>query len=75
MAKPRLSKKEYVRRFGSVCPYCESNDVNGRSLQRGGDMAWADAWCDSCEREWTDLFKLVGFEEAVIDARVRALGL
>lgn len=52
---------EYIRGGGKVCPYCKSDDIEGRDRDYYGlaDM-YQEVSCRSCGESWQDHYKLVG---------------
>ena len=61
-----LSEEEYVAKEGGICPWCESKDICGGAAEFDGDYCWLNVVCDACNKEWTDLYSLVGYEELVV---------
>ena len=60
-----LTGKEYVKRKGTECPYCESNEIDGvGKKEQDGDTIWVDMRCDLCGAEWSDFFRLAGYSGA-----------
>ena len=48
----------YVRRGGSGCPRCGSNNINGGGVEVDIGGAWQSVSCTECELEWTDIYNL-----------------
>lgn len=64
MGQSKMTDEEYSQRQGQLCPFCESDEIETiDDLDADGDCAWQGVVCRDCEKQWTDLFKLVGFEE------------
>jgi transposase-like protein len=63
MTTPIKTQKEYVTEGGKNCPFCDSSDVESQALQVDGPIAWSDCNCNTCGKEWDDLYRLVGFSE------------
>lgn len=43
------------------CPYCGSEDIEGKALETHGDAtATQDVWCNTpnCGEQWTDVYTL-----------------
>ena len=55
-------KKEYLQN-PNKCPYCGSNDISSGHLEADYNMAWSTVICDSCGKEWRDLYTLTDIEE------------
>lgn len=54
---------EYVRRGGSVCPYCGSRDLEAGSMEADGNYSWCVVDCNHCHAQWHDSYRLVGLIE------------
>lgn len=64
------AKRKYVERAYGKCPYCQSEDITGCSVEIDGNGAWQEVCCDSCGRRWGDLYRLVGIEEIIENGKV-----
>ena len=64
MGKKRFKNKKYVKKGGSICPYCESYDitVDGNPLFDANYVS-QDVKCDDCGSEWRDVYTLSFAEE------------
>ena len=63
MTKKDLAEitKKYLKTKGNFCPFCGSKDVEGiGATDCDGDYAWNDITCNSCEKTWSDEYKLSG---------------
>ena len=61
--KAALSNSEYAQKGGLVCPYCESEEIEGVSgvgIEAG--EAWQKVKCLSCGESWHDVYRLAGYE-------------
>jgi len=47
----------------SLCPFCNSDNVEAGYLETDGNSAWQRITCLDCRKEWNDLYDLVGYEE------------
>lgn len=56
-------QKKYLEQGGVRCPYCDSDNITGGSFDTEFGEVYQKIWCEECHKEWTDLYKLVGFEE------------
>jgi len=57
------AQKRYVRFKGTRCPFCDSTDIVGQSVNIDGGGASQEVGCSACDREWIDLYQLVGFKD------------
>lgn len=57
-----LTDKEYVDRSGIICPYCNSIEVKSGCLDINGKTVTDNIICLDCNKEWTDIYTLIGFE-------------
>ncbi len=53
----------YVRQGGIKCPFCQSAEISGNSVEIDAGTASQEVSCGSCHKSWTDLYSLVGFKE------------
>lgn len=56
------TNKEYCEHGGVHCPYCGSEDIDGGSIEINLAGAWQSITCLSCDKEWTDIYKLIAYE-------------
>lgn len=68
-AKPVLSNQEYVRSLGVVCPVCQSDNITGGDITVNEGFVLQDVYCSDCESEWTDRYKLIGYDSLEIHAK------
>jgi hypothetical protein len=61
VAKLPMSNEYYVASEGAKCPLCESADTSGGGVDIQGGTALQTMGCDSCEQEWEDVYRLVGY--------------
>lgn len=54
------AEEEYVRVNGQQCPYC-GDRIEGSEVTIDGGYASQEVWCLSCCKQWTDMYKLIGF--------------
>jgi hypothetical protein len=68
--KAALSSSEYTQKGGTICPYCQSEEIEGVS---GVGMEAGEAWqtirCLSCSKSWDDVYRLAGYEGTSEDGR------
>ncbi len=61
MPKKKFNKKEYLKHGGVECPYCgTSNIIEDFSLEGEAGYRERGVRCLECDREWVDVYKLVG---------------
>lgn len=46
------------------CPYCQSTDITGDSIEVDGDGASQHISCSHCHEQWIDTYELTGFQPA-----------
>lgn len=59
----QLTDQEYVNKGGGCCPYCQSANIEGDSIDIDANIAWQEVRCLDCEQIWHDVYKLIGYEE------------
>ena len=60
---PKLSEEEYLRELGQVCPMCKSLDIQSNgAIETDSDYGWQRIECRACDAEWSDVYKLVGYD-------------
>lgn len=60
--KLKLTKERrsaYIRGKGIQCPFCGLNCIAGGSVEIDGGVATQGVSCTECNREWTDVYRLV----------------
>lgn len=62
MELTQLMKGQYISNGGNICPYCNSSDLRGGKLNADSDSAWRSVRCNTCGKEWSDIYKLVDIE-------------
>ena len=62
MSKP-MSNEEYLEAGGNECPFCGSRDIAGGPFASDCDYAWRSVDCNTCEKSWTENFKMTGYEK------------
>lgn len=58
-------RKKYLENFGTRCPFCDSDDIDGEDVQLGQGEIWENLWCNVCKEKWVDIYRLVGVEQYV----------
>ena len=57
----RLERK-YFASGGNLCPFCNSENIDGHGFEADSLEAWRTVTCGDCHRDWTELFDMVGIE-------------
>lgn len=57
-----MTQKKYIEEEGELCPKCESADISVGEYDPNGTYIWCSCFCNKCSFEWTDEYKLTGFE-------------
>lgn len=58
-----MTNKQYLDANGLFCPFCRSWDIeapNGVEIESG--VGIHGMTCNVCEREWTDIYRLVRYQ-------------
>ncbi|MDT0498597.1 hypothetical protein RM530_14700 [Algiphilus sp. W345] len=65
-SSPRpLSDHQYIRSKGLRCPFCRARDVEGQAgLDIDAGVAPQEVRCNACQRFWTDIYLLAGYQAA-----------
>jgi len=59
-----LSKEEYTRSEGKVCPHCKEKEVTSvTSIERDAFGAWREMACKSCGAKFIEQFRLDGYSQ------------
>lgn len=63
--RKRMTVKEYMKNNGFKCPYCRNKKIRQivGEFHLGPDAIGRDITCENCGRQWTDIYKLVSYEE------------
>lgn len=62
-AHEMMTNQEYLAANGNLCPHCRSHDINADgAFDADSDYAARAVECNSCQRRWTDTYRLVGWE-------------
>lgn len=64
--------QKYIDCCGSFCLYCGSDDISAGKLEADGDQAWSPVTCQTCEREWQDVYHLAAVD--IFDDALRLKG-
>ena len=53
----------YLENGGKLCPFCGSDNISAdESFVAEGLAGWQQVVCDSCHKEWTDLWQMTGID-------------
>jgi len=55
-------KDQYLSNNGAMCPFCQSDNIEGDTLQSDGDV-WQNVRCLDCGREWQDIYTLTAIDQ------------
>ena len=58
----KAQKKKYIEN-PNICPYCKSEDISGENFEAGYNQAWREIECNSCGKEWMEIFTMTDIEE------------
>jgi len=59
----KAEKERYIDRMGQECPNCGSGDLEMvGGTQSDCDYGWEKVVCNTCGKQWNDIYKLIGFE-------------
>lgn len=62
-----LTEKEYAATYGTKCPSCRSDAIEGGSFSTEAGVAWQEVTCLICAASWTDLYTLTGYSNLELD--------
>jgi len=58
-----VGNREYLSSGGSKCPWCGSDEIRAEGLvEVDGAREYQRVACNSCGKEWDDIWKLTGYE-------------
>jgi transcription elongation factor Elf1 len=55
-------KQNYIEK-PNHCPYCGSGYLTPSHANFDGNIVTEDISCGECDKEWTDIYKLINIEE------------
>ena len=60
-----LTDEEYVQSGGNKCPNCgcEEDSIEADHMNTDGDYAWCSCNCSRCRATWTDIYRLMGYND------------
>lgn len=68
MAKNKImTNEEYIKNGGLNCPHCKSDNTRGESAEIEAGSATQNCYCVDCGSEWTDIYKLTGFDNLTLE--------
>lgn len=59
----KMSQKKYVEQDGIHCPFCDSTNLCGDSVEIDGGGATQPVSCNDCGKRWIDCYELTGYIE------------
>jgi len=60
----KKAQERYIESGGSICPHCGSKNITGDSVNFEGSEISQAVYCEDCEADWTDVFKLAYIEQS-----------
>jgi len=56
-------KREYLDSRGSRCPFCKSEEIEGREINIDCDYTTQEVVCNNCGKSWRDIYQLTDVGE------------
>jgi transcription elongation factor Elf1 len=56
------TQEEHMAHGATKCPYCNSEDIQGHSVNIDAGTAWQDVECNECGQGWHDIYTLTSYE-------------
>lgn len=56
-------EKKYMDSGGSLCPYCDSDNITADPIEADAGCASGVVRCKECGKSWTDYYNLAGIGE------------
>jgi transposase-like protein len=56
-------RADYIHHEYNHCPYCHSDNLDSGNRNGDGNTMAVAIHCDSCGRDWTDIYTLTGITE------------
>lgn len=56
-------REKYIAQGGTRCPYCGSEDLDGKGVQIDRGTATQEVMCTDCGNGWTDIYVLAHAED------------
>jgi transposase-like protein len=67
--------KNYLEQRGLVCPFCDSWDIEGGSMDfDAGEIAQRIS-CHKCNEQWTDVYKLAAVADPDSGAIIASISI
>ncbi len=67
--------KKYLERRGLVCPFCDSWDIEGGSMDFEAGEIVQRISCHECNEQWTDIYKLVAVADSDSGATIASISI
>jgi len=58
----KTEKQAYIKTRYGCCPKCKSTNIEGGSLEMGGNQVWQEVSCIDCGLEFMDIYTLTDVE-------------
>jgi len=65
-----LSKEAYKENFGSTCPNCGSDQLEGNAIYVDTGSAYQEVSCTNCGSTWDDEYELTGYARLNVEAEL-----
>jgi len=62
----------YLSNGAQSCPFCESDQIEGSSIEIEGTEVYSQILCLGCKGEWHDIYKLTEIELTVFPNKKEA---
>ena len=53
----------YAKSGCTICPFCGSTNISGGAPSMSGREITVDVTCNSCDKEWRDLYSFVSLHD------------
>ena len=63
MKLTRVRKRKYIDEGGNKCPFCGSEELEGKRYEADSTVAWREVECVNCKKRWEDVYTLSDIEE------------
>jgi hypothetical protein len=67
--------KKYLEQRGPACPFCDSWDIEGGSMEFGSGEIAQKISCHKCNEQWTDVYKLVAVADPDSGAIIASISI
>jgi hypothetical protein len=63
LSTPKKRQSNYLAKYGAICPFCESGDIENCGTDHCGTEIYNNVACNTCGKNWRDIFTLTGIDE------------